>query len=299
MIDGQYVLALCDQIYEGVDDPESAALFAVLANTPSPADEWISVAQQFESNGTDPSDAGFLARLMNAFGARPDIVQRLGELAATRVPDPHITHLQALLVEHIRDQQVEAFDFLRTELRDRRDASPHGDSTLEPLLDALVSLDDRWIDMAIDLLPTEPTLWEPVNDRLEAAADRSRITDRLGAQRLVDAWLAWTPAPDGTYPDQHWWAYKLFDHVERWADEDLHRELVLRFVETADDEQIWLVAAHPLEYFLTDNDERLTWMEQIAARNPRFRKALGGVWTYSKQPSTAARIERVAEPDDS
>ena len=138
-----------------------------------------------------------------------------------------------------------------------------------------------------------------MNDHLEAAADRSRITDRLGVQRLVDAWLAWTPGPDGTYPDQHWWAFSLFDDIERWADEDLHREIVLRFIDTADDEQIWHVAAHPLEDFLTNNDERLTWMEQIAAQNPRFRRALGGVWTHSKGPTTAARIERAADPDNS
>ena len=141
--------------------------------------------------------------------------------------------------------------------------------------------------------------WEPVNDHLETAANRSRMTDRLGAQLLVDAWLAFTPTADGTYPDQHWWAFSLFDDVERWADEDLHREIVLRFIDTADDEQIWHVAAHQLEDFLTDSDERLTWMELVAAQSPRFRRALGGVWTHSKQPTTAVRIERLAEPDNS
>ena len=299
MFDDQYVLALCHLIFEGDDDPQYAALFAVLADTPSPVDEWISLARQFEFNGADPDHASYFARLVNAHSARPDIVHRLDELAATRVPDPRITHLQALLVEHIRDQQSEAFDFLQMELRERQIASAHGDPALDPLLDALATLDDRWINTAIDLLPTEPTLWEPVNDHLEAAADRSRITDRLGAQLLVDAWLAWTPTPDGTYPDQHWWAVSLFDHIERWADEDLHREIVLRFIETADDEQIWHVAAHPLENFLTDNDERLTWMEAIAAQNPRFRRALGGVWTHSKEPTTARRIELAADHDNS
>lgn len=244
MLDDQYVLALCHLIFEGDDDPEYAALFAVLADTPAPVDEWISLAQQFDSDGTDPGHASYLARLVNAHSARPDIVNRLDELTATRGPDLRIKHLQTLLVEHIRDQQLEAFDFLRTELRDRRNASPHGDSALDPLLDALVSIDDRWINIAIDLLPTEPTLWEPVNDHLETAANRSRITDRLGAQLLVDAWLAFTPTADGTYPDQHWWAFSLFDDVDRWADEDLHREIVLRFIDTADDEQIWHVAAH-------------------------------------------------------
>jgi len=299
MLDDQYVLALCHLIFEGNDDPEYAALFAVLGNTPVPVDEGRSLAARFESKGADPDHASYLARLVNAYDARPDIVDRLDELAATSVPDPRITHLQALLVEHLRDQQPEAFDFLRAELRDRRDASPHGDSALDPLLDALVSLDDRWIDIAIDLLPTEPTLWEPVDDHLEAAADRGRITERLGVQRLVDAWLAFSKGPDGTYPDQHWWATSLFDDIERWADEDLHREIVLRFIDTADDQQIWNVAAGPLEDFLTDNDERLTWMEQIAAQNPRFRRALAGVWTDGKEPTTTERIGRAADPDNS
>lgn len=298
MLDDRYVLKLCHLIFEGDDDPESAALFAVLADSPAPLDEWISLATQFEANGADSDQASYLARLVSAYSARPDIVHQLDELAATRTPDLRITQLQALLVEHIRDQQLEAFDFLRKELSDRREASPHGDAELDPLLDALVSLDDRWINIAIDLLPTEPTMWEPVNDHLEAAADRSRITDRLGVQRLVDAWLAWTPTPDGTYPDQHWWAFSLFDDIERWADEDLYRKIVLRFIDAADDEQLWHVAAHPLEDFLTDNDERLTWMEQTATQSPRFRRALGGVWTHSKEPSTAARIARAADPDN-
>lgn len=299
MLDDRYVLTLCHLIFEGDDDPESASLFAVLAESPAPLDEWISLASQFEANGADPDQASYLARLVNGYSNRPDIAHHLDELAATRSPDPRITRLQALLVEHIRDQQLEAFDLLRKELWDRREASPHGDAELDPLLDALVSLDDRWINFAIDLLPTEPTMWEPVNDHLEAAADRSRIIDRLGVQRLVDAWLAWTPNPDGIYPDQHWWAFSLFDDIQQWADEDLHREIVLRFVETADDEQLWHVAAHPLEDFLTDNDERLTWMEQIATQSPRFRLALGGVWTDRKEPRTAARIERVADTDKS
>ena len=103
MLDDQYVLALCHLIFDGDDDPEYEALFAVIADTPAPVDEWISLAQQFESTGADPDHASYLAGLVNAHSARPDIVHRLNELDATRVPDPHITHLQALLVEYMRN----------------------------------------------------------------------------------------------------------------------------------------------------------------------------------------------------
>jgi hypothetical protein len=46
MLDDQYVLALCHLIFESDDDPEYAALFALLADTPAPVDEWISLAKQ-------------------------------------------------------------------------------------------------------------------------------------------------------------------------------------------------------------------------------------------------------------
>ncbi|MGB8862319.1 MAG: DUF6869 domain-containing protein [Ilumatobacteraceae bacterium] len=297
MLDEQFVLALCDVIFEDVDDPESVALLAVLETTPVPIEELSELAQQFEAVGSDPQHALYLARLVKNREDLPDIVQRLDELAATRVPEPRITHLRARLAEHIHDQQPEAFDFLVAELRSRRDVSPHGDAELGPLLDALATLDDTWINTAIDLLPTEPTLWEPVESHLRAHASKRRIIDRHGIQCLVDAWLLRTEGPDGTRPDECWWASSLVGDVERWADESLHREILLQFVETAADERIWEMAAGPLEDFLTDNDDRLSWMEQTAAQNPRFRFALSGVWTYGKAPATAARIERAADDD--
>ena len=295
MLDEQLVLALCDVIFEDVEDPESVALFAVLETTPVPIKELTELAQQFEAGGADPDHALYLARLVKNHEDLPDIVQRLDELAATRVPDPRITHLRERLAEHIHDQQPEAFDFLVAELRCRRNVSPHGDAALGALLDALATLDDTWITTAIDLLPTEPTLWEAVESHLRTRASTRRLIDRLGIQCLVDAWLLRTDESDGTRPEACWWASSLVSDVELWADESLHREILLKFVETADDQQIWEVAAGPLEDFLTDNDDRLAWMEQTAAQNPRFRFALSGVWTYGKAPATAARIERAAD----
>lgn len=297
MLDEPYLLALCDVIFEDVDDPEYRALFAVLETTPVPIEELSELAAQFEAGGADAEQALYIARLMKNHEAMPNIVQRLDEISATRVPDPQITALRARLAEHIRDEQPEAFDFLRAELRARRAASPHGDPELGPLLDALVSLDGEWLNTAIDLLPTEPTLWEPVESHLRNAASKRRIVDRLGIQSLVDAWLLSIGEPDGTWPDAYWWASSLILDVERWADEGFHREILLRLVEAADDEQIWVVAAGPLEDFLTDDNDRLSWMEQTADQNPRFRVAVSGVWTHGKAPATAARIDRFADDD--
>jgi hypothetical protein len=84
--------------------------------------------------------------------------------------------------------------------------------------------------------------------------------------------------------------------IAEWADEALHRQILLRLVDDADDERIWHVAAGPLEDFLTDNDHRLRWMEHQCVHHPGFQKALQGVWTHGKSPETAARIE-AASPE--
>jgi hypothetical protein len=60
------------------------------------------------------------------------------------------------------------------------------------------------------------------------------------------------------------------------------------------DEKIDLLGAGPLEDFLNEcGTEYIEVIEQLAAKNPRFRKVLKGVWqTARMDPDVWNRVER-------
>ena len=158
----------------------------------------------------------------------------------------------------------------------------------DALVVALRRIDPSWLAVVIDLVPSEKALWDTVNWALRSTDDERRlIVDRLGVGLLSETWLA-----DSSAPDQYSWASSLLGDIEEWADEDLHRSILLRLIADADDEQIWHVAAAPLEDFINDDPERLLWVEQQAAADPRFRLALTGVWTSGKSDEVAQRVDR-------
>jgi hypothetical protein len=55
------------------------------------------------------------------------------------------------------------------------------------------------------------------------------------------------------------------------------------------------VGAGPLEIFVSNDESRIRWIEEQAARSPRFRRALGNVWTWGTESNeVAARMEAAA-----
>ena len=52
------------------------------------------------------------------------------------------------------------------------------------------------------------------------------------------------------------------------------------------------VGAGPLEDFISDNEDRLLWIERRAAASARFREALRHVWIWELGPNVLARVER-------
>jgi hypothetical protein len=93
--------------------------------------------------------------------------------------------------------------------------------------------------------------------------------------------------------DPDWWAVFLLQVGEFWSDELRVRTVIDLLVELApDDKVLGAVGAGPLEDFISDNEDRLVWIERRAAVSARFKEALRHVWIWSLGPNVLARVER-------
>jgi hypothetical protein len=97
----------------------------------------------------------------------------------------------------------------------------------------------------------------------------------------------WEVDPDG-------WAAELYHEDEFWADEEFVRAFLVTIADTAPDEVLGWVGAGPLEDFITEDVDRLAWVESQAARSERFRRVLANVWIAELSPEAFHRIERAA-----
>jgi hypothetical protein len=259
----------------------------------------LRLAGEFEAHGSDAESASYFGRLVESFRVSPEIVARMDDVKTKR--PHHVTAAVQLaeLMDAVRPHPDLALQLALAELRSVRAGVAEWTTDFQALFVVLRSLDPIWLDALIDLVPEEPAVRDGVESMLRASNDLRLIVDRLGLERVAAGWLAASSSDEPTADDTPgWWAMDLVMTIEEWADEDLHRAVLLRLVDDATDEQLWHVAAGPLEDFLTDDSTRLDWMEQVAAHDPRFRAALAGVWTSGKSPVAAARIAAVA-PEES
>jgi hypothetical protein len=90
----------------------------------------------------------------------------------------------------------------------------------------------------------------------------------------MDEHAPWDEDPDG-------WAAELYYEDEFKANETYLRRFLATIVDAASDEVLGWVGAGPLEDFLADDDDRLAWVEEQAARSERFQQALSHVWIDS------------------
>jgi hypothetical protein len=162
------------------------------------------------------------------------------------------------------------------------------------LIQALRQIDERWLDRTLQLLPAEPSLLDGVEWALRGTNELHLVVDRLGLDLLSRTWFTHYAADVADHNAPTWWASSFVMDLDNWADEDRHRSVLLRLIEDADGQSLWDVAAGPLEDFITSDEDRLQWMEYQAAHNPKFKAALAGVWTYGKDPATAARVAAIA-----
>jgi hypothetical protein len=122
-------------------------------------------------------------------------------------------------------------------------------------------------------------------------------------EEMGSAWCRYaTRVVRNELPDDHeWaddedgWAPELYYESPFWANESFVRAFLLTVADSAPDEVLGWVGAGPLEDFITEDADRLAWVEQQAARSERFRRALGNVRIDSEVSTEAfRRLERAA-----
>jgi hypothetical protein len=114
---------------------------------------------------------------------------------------------------------------------------------------------------------------------------------------IAKAWLAYQ-TPEHVYEggDPFWWAVEFWQNNSGvWANEETVRQGILALVDAAPDDLLGHVGAGPLEVFVSEDESRVRWIEEHAARSARFRRALANVRTWGNEPDeVAARLERAA-----
>ncbi len=135
--------------------------------------------------------------------------------------------------------------------------------------------------------------------------DADAIDELLSLVTPEEMALAWcryaTRVVNKELPERHeWeddedgWAAELYHEDEFWANEEFVRAFLVTIADTAPDEVLGWVGAGPLEDFITEDADRLAWVESQAARSERFRQALANVWIAELSPETFHRTERAA-----
>jgi hypothetical protein len=142
------------------------------------------------------------------------------------------------------------------------------------------------------------------------AGDVAQLMTEVTLREVNDAWLCHSLRGASAAPsedwDDDWWAVETWFSPEWWSDEERVRSGLIDLIERApSDDVLAVVAAGPLEVFVTDDESRLHWIERQADTSPRFRQALAGVWVFGGEVSdeTFVRLERAARqplpsPDD-
>ena len=288
------LIELCRAIDESHNDPEEEALWAEMWESTEVDPEAVRRrALSFVDVGIDPNFAFELSRILEVTEAA-EIFSRFDDMREGWPVNPETVPLRLELLEEVKKEPSLALELTLAELRLMTAGEGNWSTDLSEVLIALRTIDSSWLDVVIDLVPTEPALNDTVVSAL-ADGELHLIVERLGVQRFTDSWLAVSADPSSPMG----WATSLMSSDEGWASEEMRRAILLQLIADARGEHFWYVAAWPLEDFLNDDPERLEWMEQEAARNPRFLAALTGVWTSGKSPQTAARIAAIAPDEES
>ena len=103
---------------------------------------------------------------------------------------------------------------------------------------------------------------------------------------------------ESSIADETFWAYRELDELCS-SDPIRALDVVLKILGQGLEERIFYnLAAGPLEDLLTRNGVRvLNSVSDQAARDPRFRELLAGVWTEGMQPQVREQIAKIVASD--
>src|SRR3954451_9467201 len=138
---------------------------------------------------------------------------------------------------------------------------------------------------------------------MQQLVDARRFDDLLRKASLADVAEAWIryhhntrSGDDRGIDDPDWWAVEMWQDYASWADEQRLHEGVLALVDAAEtDLDFGAIGAGVMEYVVTDDEDRLRWLEARAEESERFRRSLAIIYVWSRhRDEVAARIEAAA-----
>jgi len=123
-----------------------------------------------------------------------------------------------------------------------------------------------------------------------------KLTDEE-LERLVGAWIAHEIAPEGSPESEaNWWAHT---RVLEWSIVDAKPELLWQFVAAAykremPDTAFAVLAAGPMEDLLAHHGpDYIDRVEELARKDPKFNRLLGGVWKNSMTDEIWHRVQAI------
>jgi hypothetical protein len=143
--------------------------------------------------------------------------------------------------------------------------------------------------------------------RLVEEEKLGELLSLVALEEVADAWWRYmvrsqalqsqgrSAADDRWENDPDSWAIRLWFGNAIHEREDTVRQFLRLLAERAPVEgDLRDLGAGPVEDFVCDDEERLLWIEEEAARSPNFRKALANVWVWQLPPEVFLRLEGAA-----
>jgi hypothetical protein len=137
--------------------------------------------------------------------------------------------------------------------------------------------------------------------QLQELLDDFRVDELLSLvtlEEIAEAWCRYQTRPHiaGVEDDDpDWWAVELLMDSDFLSDEQRVCQTLTLLINQAPSEDVLRgVAAGPLENFVSDDEDRLIWIERQAKNSARFREALRHAWLWHVPPDAFARLERAA-----
>jgi hypothetical protein len=136
---------------------------------------------------------------------------------------------------------------------------------------------------------------------LQELLDDFRVDELLSLvtlEEIADAWCRYQTRPQiaGVQDeDPDWWAVELLMDSDFLSDERRVRQTLILLINQAPSEDVLgVVAAGPLENFVAEDEDRLSWIEEQAKESPRFRGALQRAYLWHLPAQAFARLEQAA-----
>jgi hypothetical protein len=137
------------------------------------------------------------------------------------------------------------------------------------------------------------------SERLQQLVDDEDIDAVLAlvtVEQIAEAWCRYTEnGSERSFGDPDWWAVELLMEPGVAARRDLHRRLLVALVDKAEGDVLAEVGAGPLESFVSDDEDDLTWLEAECSKRPAMRQALSNVWcALDVSSTTLIRLDEAA-----